>query len=68
MPQVALAEVEAFAPAMQAASNALHDTLVLHFQRAYRGLPPTVPYEPRMHACAHALIQLAICVMADMET
>ena len=68
VPQVALSEIERQPAAVLAASNALHDTLILAYQRAYAGEPPLVAVSESLHHCAHALVRLAICVMAECDT
>ena len=59
-------------PALQVAASALYDTLVLNFMRASgllgggAGGPGAAPaWTPELHAAAHALVRLAIIVMAD---
>eukprot|EP00966_Prymnesium_polylepis_P103249 2391352-Prymnesium_polylepis.3 len=67
VPQVALGEVERQPPAVQAAANALTDTMVLAYRAAYEGRPPLAPYDAALHRCAHALARLAVVVMAECE-
>lgn len=67
VPQVALSEIERQSAAVQAAGTALTDTLVLAYQAAYAGQAPIAPIDAKLHRCAHALMRLAVIVMAECE-
>lgn len=69
VPQVAKAGAKAAStPATILAKNALVDTLVLAFRAAYEGgssFTEAEPFDASMHTAAHALLKLAVIVMAD---
>jgi hypothetical protein len=81
VPMVAKATVERMTtPNVLLVKQALRDTMVLAFRCAYEGkpghsvgrdasdlgpFPPAEPFDPTMHAAAHALLRLAVIVMAD---
>ena len=81
VPMVAKATVERMTtPNVLLVKQALRDTMVLAFRSAYEGkpghsvgrdasdlgpFPPAEPFDPTMHAAAHALLRLAVIVMAD---
>jgi len=67
VPQVALGEIEKYPPAVLAAHNALHDTLILAYQKAYTQQPPLVAFDSSLQRCARALIELAITIMGECE-
>ena len=67
VPNVASKEVEAQPQSARIASTALHDVLVSAYLRAYNEGDSTVAFVPALEACAHALMQLAIIVMARCE-
>ena len=67
VPHIIASKLESISEQESAVSNALLDTLALSYLRAYRGLPPVVTHQPAMEECAHALLRLAVIVMAPYE-
>jgi hypothetical protein len=81
VPMVAKAAVEKMTtPKVRLVKQALRDTMVLAFRSAYEGkarrgadqdasdiepFPPAEPFDSAMHAAAHALLRLAVIIMAD---